>query len=169
MTGEKKASATKYHRRALMTVADRLLVEHGYDGMNMNMLAKEANYSKATVYVYFKSKDEIVGALAAERLELMCRELKLVSESDLDTAEKFAEYGRVLTEFATEDRVYFDFTCARVDAGKTLDGLTEVDARLTELVQNIFETALFFADRETVLGKWYAFYGKIKTEKMFGS
>ena len=69
MTGEKKASATKYHRRALMTAADRLLTEHGYDGMNMNMLAKEANYSKATVYVYFESKDEIVRALAIDRMQ----------------------------------------------------------------------------------------------------
>ncbi len=85
MTGEKKASAVRYHRRALLEAADRLLTEFGYDGMNMNMLAKEANYSKATVYVYFESKDEIVRALCIERLKLMRRELALVLKSDADT------------------------------------------------------------------------------------
>ena len=165
MTGEKKASATKYHRRTLMNVADRLLVEHGYDGMNMNMLAKEANYSKATVYVYFESKDSLVGALAAERLDLLQKELALVVKSDLDTDEKFGEVKRVLTEFATEDKTYFDFVCNRVDAGK--DDLTQEETELIGRVQAVFDTLAPLCDREELLEKWYAFYGRVKTEKMF--
>lgn len=166
MTGEKKASATKYHRRALMNAADRLLVEHGYDGMNMNMLAKEANYSKATVYVYFESKDEIVGALAAERLDLLGKELALVVKSDLELDEKFGEIERILTEFATEDGVYFDFVTSRVDAGK-INESTDIGLDLINRVQDIFDALTDLCDRETLRKKWYAFYGKMKTEKMF--
>ncbi|MCH5159132.1 MAG: TetR/AcrR family transcriptional regulator [Clostridiales bacterium] len=167
MTGEKKASAVRYHRRTLMSAADRLLVEFGYDGMNMNMLAKEAGYSKATVYVYFESKDEIVGALAAERLDLLQKELALVIKSDLTADEKYKEIGRVLTEFATEDKVYFDFVTSKVDASKE----EEASATFSELitrVNDILEELLPLADKETLLAKWYAFYGRIKTSKLFG-
>ena len=94
MTGEKKASATRYHRKTLLAAADRLLTEYGYDGMNMNLLSKEAGYSKATVYVYFESKDEIVRELCIERLGLARSEIALVLKSDLDKESKFAEIKR---------------------------------------------------------------------------
>lgn len=164
MTGEKKASATKYHRRALMTVADRLLTEHGYDGMNMNMLAKEADYSKATVYVYFPSKDEIVGAIALERLELMRRELALVIKNDLELEEKLAEVERVIREFAAEDRVYFDFVCERADFFR---GGSETATALLGVINGIVDELCTLVDRDTLLGKWYAYYGKLKTQSLF--
>lgn len=164
MTGEKKASATKYHRRALMTAADRLLVEHGYDGMNMNMLAKEANYSKATVYVYFESKDEIVRALAIERLKLLRSELKLVIKSDIALDEKLAEIQSVFTEFATEDEVYFNFVCNK---GAVSENATESETELNALINGIFDDLTALLPRAELLNKWYLFYGKIKTEKLF--
>lgn len=164
MTGEKKASATKYHRRALMIAADRLLSEHGYDGMNMNMLAKEANYSKATVYVYFPSKDEIVGAIALERLELMERELGLVVKNDLDPSEKLGEVGRVIREFAAEDRVYFDFLCERACL---LDDESDTGMDIRSAIDRIVDELCAIADKDTLLNKWYAYYGKLKTESLF--
>ncbi len=167
MTGEKKASATKYHRRALMTAADRLLTEHGYDGMNMNMLAKEADYSKATVYVYFASKDEIVRELAIERLTLLRSELKLLIKSDLGLDEKLAEIKSVFTEFAEEDRVYFDFVCDKTCAAS--DGASDSERRLSELISGILDNLTAVMPREELLDKWYGFYGKIKTEKLFRS
>ncbi len=167
MTGEKKASAVKFHRRALMTAADRLLVEHGYDGMNMNMLAKEADYSKATVYVYFDSKDEIVRALAIERLELVKRELELAVKSDLDADGKLAEVKRVISEFASEDKVYFDFVCRTADGAKITPESSESERRLYELVGEIVDVVCEIDDRDTILDKWYYYYGRLMTEKMF--
>ncbi|MDE7464212.1 MAG: TetR/AcrR family transcriptional regulator [Clostridiales bacterium] len=163
MTGEKKAAATRYHRKALMTAADRLLVEYGYDGMNMNMLAKEADYSKATVYVYFRSKDELVCALAIERLKLMRREIALVLKNDFDINGKLDEVGNILTEFANEDSVYFDYVTARAfEDGEAPTGTDELRA----LVKGIFTDLTVLTDADDLLGMWYTFYGKIKTKRM---
>lgn len=163
MTGEKKASATKYHRKALMTAADRLLVEYGYDGMNMNMLAAEAKYSKATVYVYFRSKDEIVCALAIERLKLLRREIALVLKSDFDINGKFGEIENVLKEFAKDDVVYFDYVTEKAFApGEAPKGTEE----LQNLVKDIFKDLTVLTDIDDLLSMWYVFYGKIKTERM---
>lgn len=159
MTGEKKASAVKFHRRALMTAADRLLSEHGYDGMNMNMLAAEAEYSKATVYVYFSSKDEIVTAIAAERLELLRKEISLAVKSDISADEKLAEAGRMIRELAEEDSVYFDFIFQRASG--------ECAETLYSIVNGILYDLSEICEREILLEKWYALYGKLKTEKIF--
>lgn len=160
MTGEKKASAIKYHRRTLLDAADRLLTEHGYAGMNMNMLAKEAGYSKATVYVYFESKDEIVAELALRRLELMRSELKLLVKSDLDTEEKFAEIRKTLDEFAAEDGVYFDFVCA-------LRGDEPYAEELKRDVSDILSDLSALAPEPELKARWYAYYGKKKTQSLF--
>ncbi len=165
MSEEKKAAVAKYHRRTLMSAADRLLVELGYDGMNMNLLSKEAGYSKATVYVYFESKDEIVCALAAERLKLLRGELALVVKSDVSEPEKFKEIESVLKEFATEDGVYFDFVSSRVFAIRGVKGADE----LKELIKGIFTDLTALLPTDELASKWYAFYGKIKTESALKS
>ena len=157
MSLEKKAAVAKYHRKTLMAAADRLLVEHGYDGMNMNMLSKEAGYSKATVYVYFESKDEIVELLALERLELLGKELELIARNDFERKEKLAEIKNVLDEFVSEDGVYFDFVCEH----------TKREGKLFDAVNAIVDSLEAVAPRDELQSMWYSYYGKIKTSKMF--
>ena len=156
MSEEKKAAVTKYHRKTMLAAADRLLVEHGYDGMNMNMLCKEAGYSKATVYVYFKSKDEIVECLAFDRLQLFEREVALVAKNDFTAAEKLSEIKKLLDEFVREDGVYFDFVCNHARSG-----------RLFDTVNRIVDSLEKVAPRDEILKAWYVYYGELKTKEMF--
>jgi AcrR family transcriptional regulator len=59
-------------RRALLLErATQLFGEHGYDGLSMAQLAREANISKALLYHYFPSKRRLFeAALAAGAAEL---------------------------------------------------------------------------------------------------
>lgn len=166
MSEEKKAAATRYHRKTLLEVADRLLTEHGYDGMNMNMLAKEANYSKATVYVYFSGKDEIVRLLCVDRLELLRREFSVILKNDAELDEKLSAVRYALDEFARDDGVYFDFICSSVYASPESES-SDSEKKLSALIADIFDdlTALMPADE--LKHKWYTYYGKYKTSKMF--
>ncbi len=157
MSEEKKAAVAKYHRKTLLVAADRLLVEHGYDGMNMNMLSKEAGYSKATVYVYFKSKDEIVSLLSLERLELLEKECALIAKNDFERDEKLAEIKKLLDEFVNEDGVYFDFVCTHA---KQNDALFSAVNRIVDALETV-------APREELMEKFFAYYGRIKTKYMF--
>lgn len=168
MSEEKKAAAARYHRKTLLETADRLLTEHGYDGMNMNMLAKEANYSKATVYVYFSGKDEIVRLLCIDRLELLRRELAVILKNNAERDEKLAAVRYALDEFAAEDGVYFDFICASVYASP-LTGATESEIKLSELVTSILSDLTVLMPEAELKEKWYSYYGRYKTSKMFNS
>ena len=164
MTDEKKESATRYHKKTMLAAADRLLTEHGYDGMNMNMLSKEAGYSKATVYVYFESKDEIVRALCIERLKVVKSELAVIAKADMSADEKFAEIKGVFNELSSEDKVYFDFICER-----GVGASTEREIELKSLIDDIIDGLTAIADRQTLAEKWYLYYGRKKTAALFGN
>jgi AcrR family transcriptional regulator len=67
-------------RTALLDAAERLLARTGYRKITMDDLAQEAGLSRRTVYVYFRSKDEVVlGTIdrivdrVSERLETLAR------------------------------------------------------------------------------------------------
>ncbi len=167
MSEEKKAAAARYHRKTLLETADRLLVQYGYDGMNMNMLSKEAGYSKATVYVYFESKDEIVRSLCIERLELLRREFSVIVKNDADPDEKLSAVKYALDEFAAEDGVYFDFICASKYVPPLSDA-SESEKRLSALIDGIVSDLSALLPEYELKRKWYTYYGRYKTAEMFG-
>ncbi|HEX8406763.1 MAG TPA: TetR/AcrR family transcriptional regulator [Duganella sp.] len=54
---------TEARRQAIIAAAAELFQEAGYEGASMNELAKRLGGSKATLYGYFPSKEELFGAV----------------------------------------------------------------------------------------------------------
>lgn len=52
-----------------MSAASALFMERGIAGTSMDDIAKAAGYSKATLYVYFENKEEIVGILVLNSMK----------------------------------------------------------------------------------------------------
>jgi len=43
-----------------------MIVQEGFDGLSMQKLAKAANVSPATIYIYFKHREDLIVQVAAE-------------------------------------------------------------------------------------------------------
>lgn len=43
-----------------------MIVQHGFEGLSMQKLAKKANVSPATIYIYFRHKEDLIVQLAVE-------------------------------------------------------------------------------------------------------
>ncbi|MBN1856898.1 MAG: TetR/AcrR family transcriptional regulator [Dehalococcoidia bacterium] len=54
-------------REAIMDAALRLFGASGLDATSVEAIARDAGIGKGTIYLYFKSKDEILDAILAER------------------------------------------------------------------------------------------------------
>ncbi len=54
-------------RRAILDAAESLFLDHGYGAVSMDAVARQASVSKATLYAYFTSKDELFATIVAER------------------------------------------------------------------------------------------------------
>lgn len=63
-------------RRAhILAAASRFFLEHGYAGTTMSAIAAELGGSKATLWSYFSSKEDLFAACMDERTEAFRREL----------------------------------------------------------------------------------------------
>jgi AcrR family transcriptional regulator len=85
-------------RRQILDGARRTFLAQGFDAASMNEIARAAGVSKGTLYVYFKSKEELFEAI----VEAQCREqgeqiFTLDSETDIESELK--RLGREFSRF----------------------------------------------------------------------
>jgi len=60
--------------QAILDAAERLIAEHGFHAVGVDLIGQEAGISGSAIYRHFSSKDEILGALfAAATAELLVR------------------------------------------------------------------------------------------------
>jgi AcrR family transcriptional regulator len=86
------------------------------DGLDAQMedIARRAKVGVGTVYRHFRTKDELVEALAAERFERV-RDLALEAIADDDPWESFAGFMRASARIQTDDRALSEVLTSRPD------------------------------------------------------
>ena len=64
---------TKDDKKAALIRAEamKMIVAEGFDGFSMKKLAKAADLSPATLYIYFKDRDDLIYQVTVEQNELM--------------------------------------------------------------------------------------------------
>ena len=65
----RKKEPKSVHRENIAAAASALFMEKGITATSMNDIAKAAGYSKATLYVYFENKEEIIGFLVLDSMK----------------------------------------------------------------------------------------------------
>lgn len=58
-----------FSREDLLEAAERLLIEHGYDGFHLKMLSEHIGGARSTIYGYYANKEEIVAACMRQAME----------------------------------------------------------------------------------------------------
>ena len=76
MPGKKKESLTRFNRENIIQSARALFESRGIEKTTVDDIAKEADCSKSTLYVYFKSKEEILQTILLEQMEQLLSLLK---------------------------------------------------------------------------------------------
>ena len=56
---------------AIREKAIEMIVQKGFDGLSMQKLAKAANVSPATIYIYYKDRDDLIVQLWVEEMDKM--------------------------------------------------------------------------------------------------
>ena len=62
-------------RRQILEGARSLFLAQGFDAASMNAIAQEAGVSKGTLYVYFKSKEELFEAIVEEQCRAQAEQI----------------------------------------------------------------------------------------------
>jgi AcrR family transcriptional regulator len=89
----------------LRTAAD-LFRECGFPATTLDDIAKPLGMSKASLYTYFRAKEEILAAISRETIESFTRELSLVLGSDLSPEDKLRRIVREHVRFVIANRSF---------------------------------------------------------------
>jgi AcrR family transcriptional regulator len=87
------------------TAAD-LFRERGFPATTLDDVARRLGMSKASLYTYFRGKDEILAAISQETIESFTRELNLVLTSDLSPEDKLRRIVRAHVRFVIANRSF---------------------------------------------------------------
>jgi len=90
------------YKHAILQAAEAVIIRKGYSAATMDDVAREAQFSKATIYRYLKSKGEMIFEIILhyfEELELRMREINAMKKS---ATEKLREAIRSVLEFYAE-------------------------------------------------------------------
>lgn len=67
---DRKKRAWEERNELIISEANTLFEQHGYLGFNLDELAEKIEYSKATIYNHFQTKEDLMVALAVEHAKL---------------------------------------------------------------------------------------------------
>lgn len=93
-------------RRQILEGARQVFMASGFDGASMGEIAKTANVSKGTLYVYFDSKEALFEALTTEAKADLAENLFRLDEDDPDVRAVLTRLGTsYLTMMARPEHV----------------------------------------------------------------
>ena len=93
-------------KQAILQAAREIINEKGVDRLSLRELAHRIDYSPASLYEYFNSKDEIMAALCIEGFERLGEYLNRVP-ADLSPAERLTALGQAYLDFAQHNPEHF--------------------------------------------------------------
>lgn len=96
--GRSAAGEDPVKRRQILDGARRVFASVGFDGASMNDVTRESGVSKSTLYVYFRSKEELFHALIDEERERYFADVEALLGDALHPADTLKRFGLRLAQ-----------------------------------------------------------------------
>lgn len=137
---ERKQREKKRRRSAILNAAKRLISKHGVEGTTMNQLANATELNKATLYLYFSDKDDLIDAVVYEGLVILEKKYEEVDRGAFSGLENVLNLARISFAFYQEYPVYF-YTMNHQERRSVSERLgTPIAEKGNEAASRVFET-----------------------------
>ncbi|QAT49314.1 TetR/AcrR family transcriptional regulator [Caproiciproducens sp. NJN-50] len=106
---ERKRLEKKIKKKDIIDAAEKVFFSKGYENASMDEVAKEAEYSKRTVYIYFNSKEQIYFEIMIRGYRLLIEMMKktLQEKAPQDAVEELRLIFLTFFQFSVEHKDYF--------------------------------------------------------------
>ena len=134
---ERKQRERERRRQQIIVAAKRVFSEKGYSKSTMEDIAREAELSPGTLYLYFKNKDELYASLSLRILQYLNIRLEDVKkEKDIETRQKIAAIKEALFDVYQFDPMIL-INMFHLQSSETLKNLSSpLLENITELSRN---------------------------------
>ncbi len=113
--GRRKKEPRSVHRENIVSAASALFMERGIAATSMDDIAKAAGYSKATLYVYFENKEEIVGILVLNSMKKLYDYISSALIQHKTTKARYDFICRGLVQYQEEFPFYFKMVLDKIN------------------------------------------------------
>ena len=94
-----KQRVTDLRKQIILKAAEKLFLSKGYEDTTMDQIANESEFSKGTLYNYFKSKDDLYLAIGTKAYEIIIDYTKYFVESKDPGIDQLKAVGYAYYEF----------------------------------------------------------------------
>ncbi|MDE6602577.1 MAG: TetR/AcrR family transcriptional regulator [Lachnospiraceae bacterium] len=113
--GRRKKEPRSVHREKIASAASALFMDKGIEATSMDDIAKAAGYSKATLYVYFENKEEIVGLLVLQSMKKLYDYMVSALEQQQTTKDRYCCICQALVRYQEEFPFYFKMVLDKIN------------------------------------------------------
>lgn len=111
---KKKEVLIQFNKSYILEASKQLFLKKGIEKTTVDDIAKLADCSKSTIYVYFKSKDEIFNHIVCEYMILLKNSIQDSIEHTADFESCYFSICVKLTEFQQQYPMYFESILAEI-------------------------------------------------------
>ncbi len=175
---ERKEREKELRRTQILDAAREVLLQKGIAGTAVAGIAKLAELSVGTIYVYFAGKEEIFAALQEEGISILSGMIHEAAEGENSTGERLLEIAGAYFRFRIERANYFDIinyflTTPEIvfpdDLKKRIDDLAGgVLGELEKVIARGMERKEIFhhSSRECAVAYWGLLHGLLQFGKL---
>jgi len=177
---ERRNRERERRRQQILIAARRVIVEKGYGNSTMETIASEAELSPGTLYLYFKSKEELYASLSIRVLNyLMIRLEHIIKQAQTSDEERLENLKNVFMDTYDFDPLIL-INMFKLQSSETLQNISfELLTEITDLARSILAKIIqvlgqslkkgAFADRPPIVFAdilWGLFSGVILREEI---
>ncbi len=105
---ERKEREKEQRRQQIIDAAEQVFFKHGFESASMDMVAEQAELSKATLYMYFKSKEELYFHIFKRGERILLDLIDRALQQAPTFREKLLGSLKALVQFKQNYRSYFE-------------------------------------------------------------
>ncbi len=105
---ERRQREKEQRREQIVDAARAILLKHGLAAVTMNKIARAAELSVGTLYLYFQNKEDLFATLQEEGLDLLHELIVAADGSGKTPAERLRLIAEAYLTFARRHQNYFD-------------------------------------------------------------
>lgn len=147
---ERKLREKELRRQSIIKAGSKLFKKIGYLDTSMDMVANEAQLSKGTLYLYFKSKDDLyANCILGDSLKFLNNIFKEAEENSKTVEDAIIAYADAYYEFTNRFPELFDLLMG-INSAATFDMANlsdETRERMNSAQINIFTDRIKFLQK----------------------
>lgn len=104
---ERKEREKLQRRKDIIDAAEKVFFSRGFESATMDEIAEMAELSKGTLYLYFKSKEDLQFAIFMRGSDILMKMMKDNLSADINGYQRLLELADSFIRFSRENRNYF--------------------------------------------------------------